>query len=138
MENIEKQLLNNEEEAEKIETYDISEDLVGQHGLRLRKLERGREGKANLYPEEIPDEDTLNIEDMIIEGMEENSENEDENLEEIRSNNRVPLPIEIKKIIAKYSLSPEMWNKLSGSEKKERKSAIQKEIEQYYISRRGA
>lgn len=124
------------------------------HVKESEKKWANRTGHGFVPSEEIPDPKASSEDEIIEKWYTDSWTNEDydgliaksyeEEADEVekethggvyQSENRNRLPREISQIIRKHSLPPQKWEKLSKEEQKQRKALIQKEIEDYYLSR---
>lgn len=105
------------------------------HASELRRRERC--GTAFVPIEDVPDPDSL----IAIEDQWEVREQEDEeecelfirNLRDLTTGTVRCLPKGIRKIIGQFSLPSNKWERLSSVEKRQRKRAIQRSIERFYL-----
>lgn len=110
---------------------------VNQEGIRMKKKERSKIGKAALYPEEVLDESTEDAENKILENIDEETAHKQR--EEIlrveeRTERNAALPEEVRNAVRAHSLPPDAWNKLSPQEQKQRLQAIQKAKDEHNLS----
>lgn len=83
--------------------------------------------------EDIPDD--FNLEEYILNIIDRQYSTENEEINEVKAPATTHLPIEIKKIIQKYSLPNDEWKKLTYQQRKTRLESIQTEIAEIYIKK---
>ncbi|GEM_PF-3255540 len=99
------------------------------------RLNKNDPEKKFIPIENIPDD--FNLENYILEKIDNSTKDEtEEELTEIKAPATTHLPMEVKKIIQKYSLPKNEWQKLSQTERKNRLNNINAEIAELYVKQR--